>query len=337
MNRPVIAVADGALADLVDVATSLGEHVTVVSGPVTTPRDIAALTEDADALIVTLQHISREHIAALGRRVQVIGRAGVGVDTIDLGAARDAGVAVVNQPHYASAEVADHAVALLMTAHRRIVQADVAIHRGQWPSASVLGSVPALADSTLGVLGCGRIGRLVIERMKPMIGTIVGYDPIAVPTDDQVVAAESTEELLSRADLLTLHLPLNSDTYHIIGSSSLRLLPRGAVVVNVSRGGLIDGAALATALHEGHVRAAGLDVFENEPLPRDSPLLSAPNLSLSPHIAWFSDASAARLSRWTLSDTLGYLRSGSIVHGDIATREPTARNEPEPVGGGVAP
>jgi len=337
VNRLVIAVAEGALTDLDEVATALGEDVTIVSGPVATPADVAELTADADALVVTLQPVSAGHIAALGPRVRAIGRAGVGVDTIDLDAARNGGVAVINQPQYASSEVADHAVALLMAAHRRIVQADSAMRRGEWPSASMLGSVPALADSTLGILGCGRIGRLVIERMRPMVGRIVGYDPIDVPTDLKVSVATSAEDLLCVSDLLSLHLPLTPDTYHILGSSALRLLPQGALVVNVSRGGLVDADALAAALHGGHIRAAGLDVFEDEPLPDDSPLLSAPNISLSPHIAWFSDASSGRLARWTLSDTLGYLRAGAVVHGSLATSMREANSQHQPIGGAVAP
>ena len=318
MTSPVIAVASGALLDLPALEQELAGQATVVSGPVGTPEEVALLTAEADALVVSLHRLTEAHFAALGKNVRAIGRAGVGLDTIDLDAARAYGVAVVNQPSYASQEVADQAVALLLGAHRRVPQADATIRRGDWPSAPDLGSIPGLSGLTLGVLGCGRIGQMVIERMSPFVASIVTFDALVRPTGDKVSAVDDLASLLGASDVLTLHLPLTPETHHIIGSAELEQLPANALLVNVSRGGLVDEDALAAALASGRLRAAALDVFETEPLAPDSPLRSAPNVVLSPHIAWYSDSSGPRLARWSLLGMVEFLSSGDVRHGAVA-------------------
>lgn len=318
MTSPVIAVASGALMDLPSLEQELAGRATVVSGPVATPEEVAQLTAEADALVVSLHRLTEAHFAALGKNVRAIGRAGVGLDTIDLDAARAYGVAVVNQPSYASQEVADQAVALLLAAHRRVPQADATIRRGDWPGAADLGSIPGLSGLTLGVLGCGRIGQMVIERMSPFVASILTYDALVRPTGDKVSAVDDLPTLLAASDVLTLHLPLTAETHHIIGAGELAQLPENALLVNVSRGGLVDEDALAAALASGRLRAAALDVFEGEPLAADSPLRSAPNVVLSPHIAWYSDSSGPRLARWSLLGIVEFLGSGDVEHGAVA-------------------
>jgi D-3-phosphoglycerate dehydrogenase len=149
---------------------------------------------------------------------------------------------------------------------------------------------------------------------------VVVYDPAAVSLPPGVERAASLPELLRRSDMLSLHLPLTHATRGLIGRAELRLLPPGAIVVNVSRGGIIDEDALAELLHSGHLAGAGLDVFETEPLPLTSPLLATPNTLLTPHCASASRRSAHRLSHWTIGDAIEYLTSGSVTHGAMTVR-----------------
>jgi D-3-phosphoglycerate dehydrogenase len=314
-----IAVASGALATLDDLRTRYAGAVEFREGDVSTPEAVAALTTGADALIVTLHRIDAEHVAALGARVTVIGRAGVGLDTIDLDAAAGRGVAVVYQPDYATSEVADHAVAMLLAAQRRILLADRSVRDAGWASGSDLGPVLPLQESTAGVVGTGRIGRAVAQRLRPMTARLLGFDADNGAAPSGVEMCAELPDLLSASHVVTLHLPLTAQTRHVIGTREIAALPAGAVLVNVSRGGLIDEAALADALSSGHLSGAALDVFETEPLPADSPLRAAPNLILSPHVAWYSSSSGARLAEWTVVDVVAAVGGRAPEHGRIAS------------------
>lgn len=333
MVKPTICVAEGALMGL-ELVREFEDRANFLVGSVEKAADVASLTVSADALIVALQQMSPEHIEALGAPVQVIGRAGVGLDSIDLESAAKHQRSVVYEPYYASKEVADHCVAMMLAAHRQLSRADTAIRAEGWPPAYALGTIPALDELSLGVLGIGRIGQLVIERMRPFVAAIHAYDPDPVSTLDGVNLSANLEELLQVSDLLTLHLPLTSDTRHIIGANELTLLPQGALLVNVSRGGLVDEAALAAALTRGDLRAAALDVFREEPLESQSPLRDAPNLLLSPHMAWFSASSGPRLTRWIIEDTLHYLEWGTVIHGAVALEHVWPRTASDPPGNG---
>jgi D-3-phosphoglycerate dehydrogenase len=313
-----IAVAQGSLAHVDALAAEMAGTVHLVVGEIETPEQLARLSAGADALIVSLQRLTADHIAALPDTVRVIGRAGVGLDTIDLRAAESRSVAVVYQPDYATNEVADHAMAMLLAAQRRLVQADRAVRTEGWVGGPALGPVGSLRESTAGVIGAGRIGRAVMARLHPFVGRVLTYDVAGRDDDESIAWCDDLPDLLKRAQLLSLHVPLTKDTRHMIGSTELGLLPRGAIVVNVSRGGLIDETALADALHGGHLAAAAIDVFETEPLPEASPLRGAPNLLLSPHMAWYSSESGSRLGRWTVEDVVSFVAGGEVLHGRCA-------------------
>lgn len=243
----------------------------------------------------------------------------MGLDTIDLTTAEKRGIAVINQPAYAAAEVATHALALLLALERRLSPSDAFVRAG-WRGPLDLGGVRALDDATVGVVGGGRIGQAFVERVRPLVRQVVVYDPAPVSLPPGVERAADLPDLLRRSDMLSLHLPLIPATKGLIGRDELRLLPAGAVVVNVARGGIIDEDALAELLHGGHLAGAGLDVFETEPLPATSPLLAAPNTLFSPHSASASGRSAQRLSHWTIGDAIEYLASGSVTHGSIVVQ-----------------
>ena len=312
-----IAVAQNALTGFDELVARMRGEVDFVTGPVDTPAQVAELTSGAQALVVSLHRLDDASFAAMADSVRVIGRAGVGLDTIDLDSADQHGVAVVYQPAYATSEVATHAAAMLLSLQRRLREADATVRAG-WGSSADVGPVWSMGEARVGVLGCGRIGRALVDRLLPFFGEVRVFDPVV--TDDvpgaRVVA--DIDELLQDVDALSLHLPLSEQTRHVIGRREIRRMRPGSILVNVSRGGLIDEQELAAALHDGHLAGAGLDVFETEPLPESSALCSAPNLLLSPHIAWYSNTAASRLREWTIADLLSYTDRRDVTHGRLA-------------------
>ncbi|MFS0892691.1 NAD(P)-dependent oxidoreductase [Microbacterium sp. 179-I 3D3 NHS] len=317
-NLPVIAVADGAFATMEQLSATYSDRATLRTGPIGTPLEIAGTTAGATALIVTLHPLRASHIAALAPSVEVIVRAGVGLDSIDVSAARERGIRVVYQPNYATNEVADQAAALALAAWRRISQSDAGVRADGWTSAAELGVVRAMQESTLGVIGTGRIGRSLISRLAPFFGRVVVFDAHRDPSLKDVEWANSAADVFRAAHLLSLHVPYTPDTHHLVDADALASMPEGAIVVNVSRGGLIDEIALSDALRAGRIAGAGLDVFETEPLPADSPLRDAPNILLTPHLAWYSVSSGERLANWCILDAVSYSVDGSLPHGAMA-------------------
>ena len=312
-----IAVSSMSIGEFEELTPLLGGRASVVVGSVATPADVARTTADADGVIVALQPMTAAHIAAFGDRVRVIGRAGVGLDTVDLDAAAERGVAVIHEPGFATAEVADHAAALLLTIARQVVAADRAVRKG-WVTSLELGRVVELATSTLGVVGTGRIGSALIERMRPFVSRIVVFDPFASEVPAGVEVAADLHALLGVSDLVSLHVPLSPENRHLIGAGELAAMKPDAMLVNVSRGGLVDEAALAAALTSGQLAAAGIDVFSSEPLPDASPLRQAPNIVLTPHIAGYSEGAFERLARWVIEDLLAHFGGDTPVHGRYA-------------------
>lgn len=319
---PTVAVSDLSIGEEADVRQLIGSRAQVRFGPMTTAAEVAELTRGADAVIVTLQSLSAERIAALDERIRVVGRAGVGLDTIDLDAAAERGVTVVHEPTGTTEEVATHAVALLHAAHRHVGEAASMI-AGGWDLVTNLPRVTRLSEHTLGLVGFGAIGRMVARLMAPAVARVVAFDP-GVPAEvfeaAGVERADSLDALLQASDLLSLHVPLLPSTRDLIGAEQLELLGPDGVLVNVSRGGLVDEAALAAALAAGTLRSAALDVFATEPLPADSPLRSAPRLLMTPHVAWYSDGASDRVAEWTVDDVFEVLAGREPRHGRIATR-----------------
>lgn len=301
---------------------------TFIEADLDTEDQVMSATQDADGVVVAQQRLPAQVIDALGPSVRAIGRAGVGVDAIDLQAARARGIAVINQPFYATAEVATHAISMALAVHRRLIKADAATREG-WGSAGDFGMIAPLDEATAGVVGAGNIGRAVIDRLRPFVARILTYDPALAQDIPGVEVVGSMEALLQTSDLVTLHTPLLATTRHMIDTDALMLMKKGAILVNVSRGGLIDEGALASALESGHIGGAALDVFEVEPLNSNSPILSAPNVLLSPHMAWYSTSSARRLSMWTADDIVKYLDGAHDISGLSSICSPEPAIEPE--------
>jgi D-3-phosphoglycerate dehydrogenase / 2-oxoglutarate reductase len=318
MTMPVLAVANGSIAmsDWIDsVAHELGFEVR--TGSIESPSEVAELTEGATSLLVAVQPVTREKIAALSSSIESIGRMGVGLDNIDLDAARDHGIAVVHQPAYAVDEVSNHAASMILALNRTLLHSDEDLRSNGW-RVNDFPRVMSLENSVLGVVGCGRIGHALMTKMRPFFDKVIGFDPMIKADALDFELATSLDDLLQRCDVVSLHSPLTAETRHLINADSIRGMRDGAMLVNVSRGGLIDEGALVDALATGKLSAAGLDVFETEPLPQDSPLRSAPNLIMTSHIAWYSEVAGPRLVRWSAEDVAQYRTTKSIIHGRLA-------------------
>jgi len=302
---------------------TLGARGQVRLGSLDTPADVRRETIDADAVIVTVNRLTSAHIDALGNRVRIIGRCGIGLDAIDLGAADKRGIAVLHQPDYATVEVATHAVALILAAHRRLLACDQ-LARSTWSDWRSIGSLLPIDQATLGVVGYGRIGRAVAIRMAPIVGRIVAYDPLTSEVPPPAERAASLEELLIASDIVTLHVPLTHETKGILDRVALSKMRRGAILVNVSRGGLVDENAVADALEAGDLAGAALDVLATEPPRSDARILQAPNTLLSPHIAWYSTGSERRVRVHTIDGILEYLAGLSPTAGRLAVNPRSA-------------
>ncbi|MFZ0128011.1 MAG: C-terminal binding protein [Candidatus Dormiibacterota bacterium] len=292
-----------------------GQDVDIRITPLDTADAVGRETVDADAVIVGTEPMSRPFIERFGPKVKIIGRAGIGLDAIDMDAAREHGVAVFHTPDYATEEVATHALALILALNRRIVEGD-AVARSNWPAYESLLPVKPLSEQVVGIVGLGRIGRAVIERLVPFRPTIIGFDPFVDSPVPGVERAGSLDDVLTRSDIVTLHLPVTPETVKVIGRREIGLLRPGALLINVSRGRLIDEEALVEALADDRIRA-GLDVVTTEPPPRDAPILTAPNALLSPHFAWYSDSSQRRVRTETLAGVLNYLRDEPLQTGRL--------------------
>ena len=249
-------------------------------------------TRRADALCVTAARITRRVIENL-ERCRVIVRYGVGFDVVDVDAATERGILVCTMPDYCTEEVANHALMLLLACNRRLIALHDKMRQGIW-SRSDLRQVGPLYGETLGVVGYGRIGRAMARRGRALGMRVIAADPYVTgqpEADDRIL---SLDEVLTQADYVSVHTPLNTETRGLIDERALRLMQPHAYLVNTARGPVVDQAALYRALTEGWIAGAGLDVLEREPAPADEPILSLPNVVLTPHAAYYSEASVQR-------------------------------------------
>ncbi len=262
---------------------------------------------ESDALIVRGRtKVTAEVLDLAGPGLKVIGRAGVGVDNIDLQAAKSKGLTVVNAPQAATVAVAELTLGLLLSLSRHIPAADASMRRTEWRKSELKGS--ELSEKTLGIIGVGRIGAAVAERARAFAMNVLGYD--ALIADEELLnrGTEPTEfdSLLGASDYVCLHLPLNEETRGTIGREALSKMKRGARLVSVARGGIVDEQALLAALESGHLSGAALDVFSEEP-PGESPLLQHPNMIATPHLGAQTREAQVKAGRDIASEVLAAL------------------------------
>jgi D-3-phosphoglycerate dehydrogenase len=290
--------------------------VTLLSRASTSEDELIQAGHDADALLVSTREAVTRRVLENIPRVKVISRYGVGLDNVDLDAASDAGIVVTHYPGYCTAEVADHASAMILALNRRIVEQDRALREGAWlehgPATRRIlrGPIQPLREQTLGIVGFGRIGQAVAARAKPFGVAIIAADPYIDPEIIRAAGAEpvTLEDLLRRADIVTVHTPLTPETRVMIDAAALALMRPNAVLINTARGPIVDVPALAQALVNGDIAGAALDVVDPEPLPGDSPFYGLSNVILTPHSAYYSERSVDVVRRETLLEALQVLR-----------------------------
>lgn len=284
----------------------------------TDPFDVTAATDGAHAVVVDDEALTRAHINAFASSVRVIGKLGTGLDSVDVEAARERGVAVVYFPGSAVNEVADHTLALMLASVRNLRAADP-VARDAWTEWRRVGGLRTLSDCTIGMVGLGRIGGAVLRRLRPFGCRLLVVDPVLDAPPEGATLIAALDDLLREADIVTIHVPLSAKTEGLIGPRELALMKPGALIVNTTRGGVIDQPALAAALADGRLGGAALDVLVAEPPAPDDPILSAPRTLLSPHVAWYSQAAELRMRDHTLQAVADLVHGVPLRFGTLAT------------------
>ncbi|MET8874384.1 phosphoglycerate dehydrogenase [Nocardia sp. NPDC004604] len=324
-GRPVVLIADKLAQSTVD---ALGDGVEVrwVDGP-DRPALLAAVPE-ADALLVRSATTVDAEVLEAGKNLKIVARAGVGLDNVDVPAATERGVMVVNAPTSNIHTAAEHAVTLLLAAARQIPAADATLRERTWARSKFNGV--EIFDKTVGVVGLGRIGQLFAARLAAFETKVIAYDPYVSPARAAQLGIEllSLDELLERADLISVHLPKTPETKGIIGKEAIAKTKPGVIIVNAARGGLVDEQALADAIKSGHVRAAGLDVFDTEPC-TDSPLFDLPQVVVTPHLG-ASTAEAQDRAGTDVAKSVLLALAGEFVPGAVNVTGGTVSDEVAP-------
>ncbi len=298
--RIVITECDhDAFAEEQAVADAFGAELVIAQSR--TAEELIANAEGADVLVVQYAKITAEILDALPN-VRAIGRYGVGYDSVDLAAANARGVAVCNVPDYGTESVSDHAISLALSTIREIPRLDRGVRAGVMDFPGIR-PVHLMAGRTFGVVGLGLIGSSTARKAKGLGFEVIGHDALGGDaTEFRGVEHVSLEELLRRSDIVSIHTPLNEGTKHLLGAEEFALAKPGLILVNTSRGPVVDTDALIDALKSGQVRSAALDVSEVEPIPLGYPLLEFPQVILTPHLAWYSEESYGELKARTVEN-----------------------------------
>ncbi len=252
-------------------------------------------------------------VIAAAKNLKVIGRAGIGVDNVDIPAATAKGIVVMNTPFGNSITTAEHAIALMFAAARQIPEANLSTQAGKWEKNRFMGR--ELYAKTLGLIGCGNIGSIVADRALGLKMKVVAYDPFLSPERAVTLGVEKAEldEVLARADIISLHVPMTEKTKNILSRENLAKTKRGVIIINAARGGLVDEAALLEALENGHIAAAAFDVFSVEPA-KDNPLFGAPNFIATPHLGASTNEAQENVALQVAEQMSDYLLTGAVTN-----------------------
>src|SRR5690349_13751344 len=326
MSAPVkVLIADKMDPRAAAIFRERGIHVDEKPG--LTPEEFAEIIGDYDGLAV--RSSTKVNAAAMDKavpRLKVIGRAGIGVDTIDVPAATASGIVVMNTPFGNSITTAEHAIAMLFALAREIPAADQSTQAGKWEKNRFMGV--ELTAKTLGLIGAGNIGSIVADRANGLRMKVVAYDPFLSPERAVEIGVEKVEldDLLARADIITLHTPLTDKTRNILSEENLRKTRKGVLIVNCARGGLVDEAALRKLLDEGHVGGAAFDVFVEEPA-KANPLFGAENFIATPHLGASTLEAQENVALQVAEQMSDYLLTGAVTN---ALNSPSVTAEEAP-------
>jgi D-3-phosphoglycerate dehydrogenase len=280
--------------------------VELALAPSTDEETLAELASRSAAMLVCYAPIPRRVITAAAEGgCRVIARYGIGYDNVDVAAATQAGIVVTNVPDYCLDEVADHTIALLLASARGVVRASERVRKGGWEPGS---TVHSLRGGRLALIGLGRIGQKVAERARVFGLTVVAYDPFVRDCSPEIELAQSFAEAVAQADYVSLHVPMSAETRHLVDDDAIALMQRAPVLVNTSRGGLVDLDAVLRALDGGNLSGVALDVTEPEPLPAEHPLRSHPRALVTPHMAFYSEEAQEELQRRAADEVARALR-----------------------------
>ncbi len=296
--KPKVVITDWGFPSLDPEHEILKPHgIEVEAFQCKTEDDVVRVVSGADVVMAQWAPVREKAISAMGRCRGIV-RYGIGLDNIDLDVAAKKGIPVRNVPDYCLDEVADHTMALLLSLQRQVTSVFQRVKEGIWKITPPL-PLPPLRQSTLGLVGFGRIARLVAFRARSFGLRIIAYDPLANPAvfAEAGVTGVSSERILAESDIVSLHCPLTPETKHFINTDTLKKMKPSSLLVNTSRGGLVETEAVVEALRQGRLAGAALDVFEQEPLPHDHVFLSLPNAIATSHNAWYSSASVEQLQR----------------------------------------
>ncbi|HWA60260.1 MAG TPA: phosphoglycerate dehydrogenase, partial [Caulobacteraceae bacterium] len=291
-----------------------------------TPEELIAIIGDYDGLAVRSATKADKDVLAAAKKLKVIGRAGIGVDTVDIPAATAAGIVVMNTPFGNSITTAEHAIALMFALARELPAADASTQAGKWEKNRFMGV--ELYAKTLGLIGAGNIGSIVADRAQGLKMKVVAYDPFLSPERAVEMGVEKVEldELLARADFITLHTPLTDKTRNILSREALAKCKKGVRIINCARGGLVDEQALREALDSGHVGGAAFDVFTVEPA-KENVLFGAPNFVATPHLGASTNEAQENVALQVAEQISDYLLTGAVIN---ALNSPSVSAEDAP-------
>ncbi|WP_374470830.1 phosphoglycerate dehydrogenase [Phenylobacterium sp.] len=321
---PRVLIADSLSPAAVAIFKDRGVDVDVKTG---LPKDeLLKIIGDYDGLAVRSATKADKDVLAAAKNLKVIGRAGIGVDNIDVPAATAAGVVVMNTPFGNSITTAEHAIAMMFALARQLPAADASTQAGKWEKNRFMGV--ELYGKTLGLIGAGNIGGIVADRANGLKMHVVAYDPFLSPERAVEIGVEKVEldELLKRADIITLHTPLTDKTRNILSAENLKKTKKGVMIINCARGGLVDEAALRKLLDEGHVGGAAFDVFVQEPA-KENPLFGAPNFIATPHLGASTNEAQENVALQVAEQMSDYLLTGAVTN---ALNSPSVTAEEAP-------
>jgi D-3-phosphoglycerate dehydrogenase len=326
-SKPTIVVTDYKFPDLA-LEQAAAEHAgcDLIGHHCESEAELKAAVTDADAVITQFARLSAPVVAAM-TRARAIVRYGIGVDNVDLDAARQHGIPVANIPDYCIDEVADHTLSFILAMTRQVVTHTADLRSGHWRLAVPVSGMKVLRDQTVGLVGFGRIGREVAARLLAFKCRVLVYDPMVPEAEIQRLGSLSVPltQLLAESDIVSLHCPSTPATRHIIGPAALAAMKPSALLVNVARGDLVDTHALLDALQSGHLGAAALDVFDPEPLPLEHALRTLPNVVIAPHIASVSVTAVQALRQGAIARAVAAVRGqlpDNVVNQITAPRFP---------------